>query len=234
MSDAFEFALEDRRAESAFIHPSSYVDSPCVIGERTHIAHFSHVMATAIIGNDCHIGHNVTIAAGVVVGDNVRVMNNTLLMSGVILENDVYCGPSTVFTPLKRVRSHSQVMSKVSPTVVRRGSVIGPNTTVATGFTIGQFCFVEAGSVIDRNIPDYASATGNPLRLVAWRCACGTLLEFKQAALTTCTGCSQHYAKRSEIKIQPVLSATQQEEAGAGSVLMDPQQSFLLKAPPAF
>jgi UDP-2-acetamido-3-amino-2,3-dideoxy-glucuronate N-acetyltransferase len=200
IQDLFEGGFDDNRAESAYIHESSYVDSPCRIGENTSILHFSHIMPNAIIGDNCHIGHNVTIGSGVIIGNNVRVMNNAMLNSGVILENDVYCGPSAIFAALKHVRAQKGSISAVSPTVVRRGAHIGANTTLATGFTIGQHTFIEAGSVIDRNIPDFALVYGNPLKFVGWRCECGERLKFAQE-IAECKSCGKTYTQKSERKV---------------------------------
>lgn len=200
MNMSYDSGFEDNRAESAFIHESSYVDAPCRIGENTAILHFSHIMANSIIGNNCHIGHNVTISSGVLIGNNVKVMNNTLLNSGVILEDNVYCGPSTIFSALKNIRAQQTNISQVSPTLVRRGAHIGANTTVATGFTIGLYTFIEAGAVIDRNIPDFALAYGNPLKFAGWRCECGERLKFADEPLT-CKNCGKIYLQKSERKI---------------------------------
>lgn len=192
---------EYRCAESAIIHDASFVDPPCHIGERTTINPFSHVMANAIIGDDCHIGHSVTIESGVMIGHHVQVMNNTLLMSGVILENDVYCGPSTVVTALRHVRGAPQAVSTFSPTLIRRGASIGANTTVAGGFTIGRHTFIEAGSVIDRDIPNFAMVCGNPLKLFGWRCDCGEVLSF-QHEQAECSHCGASYRQPSEFYIE--------------------------------
>lgn len=192
--------FEDQRAKSAFIHESSYVDSPCLIGEHTAILHFTHIMAHAIIGSHCHIGHNVTIGSGVVIGNHVRILNNTLLNSGVILEDNVYCGASTIFTALNRIRGRSRTISPISPTLVKSGANIGANTTVAAGVTIGQHSFVEAGSVVDNNIPDFALVYGNPVRFEGWRCQCGECLTFHKDK-AYCKHCGKRYTQYSEFKI---------------------------------
>lgn len=216
MQGFFEHGFEDSRAESAYIHESSYVDSPCRIGEHTAILHFSHVMANSIIGDHCHIGHNVTISSGVLIGNHVRVMNNALLNGGVILEDEVYCGPSSVFVPLKNARGGKGSISKVSPTLVRRGAHIGANTTIANGFTIGLHTFVEAGTVIDRNIPDYALVSGNPLRFTGWRCECGERLKFKEDTTVACATCGKGYRQKSERKIVQIQNEVSYIESDAG------------------
>jgi UDP-2-acetamido-3-amino-2,3-dideoxy-glucuronate N-acetyltransferase len=183
-----------------FIHESSYVDEPCHIGKRTSIFHFSHIMAHSIIGEDCHIGHNVTIGSGVLIGNKVRVMNNTLLNSGLILEDEVYCGPSIVFTALKNIRSVQQAdISKVSPTLVRQGAHISANSTVSAGVTIGRFTFIEAGSVVDKSLPDFALAYGNPVEVQGWRCCCGTPLLFT-SDISQCHECDKRYYRKTSPK----------------------------------
>jgi UDP-2-acetamido-3-amino-2,3-dideoxy-glucuronate N-acetyltransferase len=197
----YEPYLEDHRAETAYIHESSWVDAPCRIGEHTAILHFSHVMAHAVIGNFCRIGRNVTIASGVLVGDNVQVMDSTQLNSGVILENEVCCGPGAVFTDPRHVRANSRGISRVSPTLVRQGARLGANTTIASGFTVGRFAFVEAGTVVDRNIPDFAVVYGNPLKFAGWRCECGQFLAFPASQEDArCAQCGRRYLRQSKWK----------------------------------
>lgn len=210
--------FEDHRAETAYIHESSYIDAPCRIGEHTSILHFTHVMAHSIIGNHCLIGRNVSIASGVLVGDSVRVMNNAQLNSGVILENQVYCGPCVVFTENRYVRAQPNNISRISPTLVRQGAQLGPNTTVASGSTIGRYAFIEAGTIVDRNIPDFAVVYGNPLRFAGWRCECGHTLSLSpdenfsgnDEQETICSYCARKYARQSRWK---VLQLTQGDAA---------------------
>jgi UDP-2-acetamido-3-amino-2,3-dideoxy-glucuronate N-acetyltransferase len=206
MYETYGSYLEDHRAETAYIHESSYVDTPCRIGDHTSILHFSHVMANSIIGNFCQIGRNVTIASGVLLGDNVKVMNNAQLNSGVILENEVYCGPCAVFTESRHVRANTRNISRVSPTLVRRGAQIGANTTVASGFTIGRFAFIEAGTIVDRNIPDFAVVYGNPLKFAGWRCECGQTLSIGSSGEeTVCSYCSHRYLRPSKWKLLQLI-----------------------------
>lgn len=205
MHDNLEPLLTDHRAETAYIHESSYVDAPCRIGEHTAVLHFSHIMAHAIIGNHCLIGRNVTIASGVMLGNNVRVMNNAQLNSGVIMEDEVYCGPAVIFIENRHVRAAPKNISRVSPTLVRHGAQLGPNATIASGFTIGRFAFIEAGAIVDRNIPDFAVACGDPLKLAGWRCECGHSLPisaaFSQEMMVSCSGCGKRYTRQSRWKI---------------------------------
>lgn len=188
-------------AEETYVHESAYVDEPCQIGHGTRIMHFCHIMANSVIGQHCQIGQHVTVASGVLIGHNVRVLNNTMVNSGVILEDDVYCGPSTVFLPLKYIRGDAGNVSTMHPTLVKRGASIGANTTIASGLTIGQFTFVESGSVIDRNIPDFALVYGNPFHLAGWRCECGQLLKFLVGDMTLCSRCGKKYARRAEMEV---------------------------------
>lgn len=227
MTGNFEPFFEDQRAETAFIHESTYIDTPCRIGEHTSIMHFTHVMANSIIGNHCFIGRNVTIASGVFLGDNVKVMNNAQLNSGVILENEVYCGPSTIFTENNRVRAHTKNISRISPTLVRHGAQIGANTTVASGFTVGRFAFIEAGTVIDRNIPDFAVVYGNPLKFAGWRCECGQLISERterkgrdqEPSEIQCSYCNKRYLRQSQWKLLQLASADQKGETGLDSYI---------------
>lgn len=194
--------------QETFVHESAYVDEPCQIGHGTSIMHFSHVMAHSVIGEHCQIGQNVTIASGVMIGNNVRVMNNTMLNSGVIIEDDVYCGPSTVVIPLKYMRGEAGNISTIQPTLMKRGASIGANTTIAAGLTIGQQSFIESGSVIDRNIPDFALVYGNPVQFAGWRCECGQVLKFSIADTTMCAPCGKKYARQSETVIVQLTSGS--------------------------
>ncbi len=187
--------------EETFIHESAYIDEPCQIGHGTNIMHFCHIMSNSVIGSHCQIGHNVTIASGVLVGNNVRVLNNAMLNSGVILEDEVFCGPSTVFAPLKYMRGEAGNISTIHPTLVKHGANIGAQTTIASGLTIGQHTFVESGSVIDRNIPDFALVCGNPVQFAGWRCECGQILKFSGKDQTTCPRCGKQYIQQSEVEI---------------------------------
>jgi len=202
MWSAFDSAFEDIKAESALIHESSYVDSPCRIGAHTRIMPFSHVMAHAVIGDNCLIGHSVTISSGVLIADNVSVMNNTMLNSGVILENNVYCGPSTVFTENRLMKANNPGISKISPTLVKHGAKIGANTTIGSGFTIGRYAFIEAGTVVDGHVPDFAVICGNPVKLIGWQCACGQPLPIKQSStVMNCPQCGKQFEQTAKAKL---------------------------------
>jgi len=172
-----------------FKHESCYVDEGCVIGDDTKIWHFTHVMSGARIGRGCNIGQNVVVSPEVVVGDNVKVQNNVSLYTGVILEDDVFCGPSMVFTNVVNPRSHLSRKHEYKPTVVQRGATIGANATILCGTTIGQYAFVGAGAVVTKDVAPYALVKGTPARQSGWMCACGGKLGDKLA----CSLCGCHY-----------------------------------------
>jgi len=159
-----------------FVHESSYADEGCVIGEGTKVWHFSHVMAGAVIGRRCNIGQNVVISPDVRIGDNVKIQNNVSVYTGVILEDDVFCGPSTVFTNVVNPRSGVPRKNEFRSTVVRRGATLGANSTIVCGHTIGRYAFVGAGAVVTKDVPDYGLVVGNPARLIGWMCECGVRL----------------------------------------------------------
>jgi len=181
----------------AFVHESAYVDENVQVGEGSKIWHFSHVMKGARIGRGCTIGQNVLIGPNVTVGDNVKIQNNVAVYEGVVLEDDVFCGPSCVFTNVDRPRSafptdHAQY----GETVVRRGATIGANATIVCGHTLGEHSFVGAGAVVTRDVPPYAIVYGNPARIHGWACACGAPLEF--AAQSAICSCGREYRKSDE------------------------------------
>jgi len=156
-----------------FVHDSSYVDDPCSIGDGTRIWHFSHIMQNSEIGRNCNIGQNVVVSPDCIIGDNVKIQNNVSVYTGVILEDDVFCGPSMVFTNVINPRSHVERKEEYKTTLVRKGATIGANATIICGVTLGQYAFVGAGSVVTRDIPDYAVVYGSPARIKSWVCNCG-------------------------------------------------------------
>ncbi|MDP3716251.1 MAG: acyltransferase [Acidobacteriota bacterium] len=179
-----------------FVHESSYVDEGCEIGEGSKVWHFSHVMSGARIGKRCNIGQNVVISPQVVIGDNVKIQNNVSIYTGVILEDDVFCGPSMVFTNVVNPRSHVSRKDEYKTTLVKQGASLGANTTIVCGHTIGRFAFIGAGSVVTKDIPDYALVVGNPGRISGWMCNCGVKLAAGATppAKATCAACGAHYA----------------------------------------
>ncbi len=179
-----------------FVHESSYADEGCEIGAGTKIWHFSHVMAGARIGERCNIGQNVVISPEVTIGNNVKIQNNVSVYTGVILEDDVFCGPSMVFTNVVNPRSHVSRKDEYRQTLVKRGASLGANCTVVCGNTIGAYAFVGAGAVITKDIPDYAQVVGNPGRVSGWVCECGVKLASGATtpARVTCAACQRRYA----------------------------------------
>jgi len=182
-----------------FVHESSYVDEPSEIGEGTKIWHFCHVMKNSRIGRRCNIGQNVVISPDVVIGDNVKIQNNVSVYTGVELEDDVFCGPSMVFTNVVNPRSHVSRKDEYKKTLVRRGASIGANATVVCGNTIGRFAFIGAGAVVTRDVPDYAMIVGNPGRIAGWMCECGIKLsmskEIQKDEESVCEACGKCYQK---------------------------------------
>jgi UDP-2-acetamido-3-amino-2,3-dideoxy-glucuronate N-acetyltransferase len=187
-----------------FVHESSYVDEPCVIGRGTKIWHFSHVMKNCRLGEGCNIGQNVVISPDVVIGNNVKIQNNVSVYTGCILEDDVFCGPSMVFTNVINPRSHVLRKDEYRTTLVRRGASMGANSTIVCGITIGRYAFIGAGSVVTRDVPDYALLYGNPARQHGWMCACGIRLDF-QTEEARCTACGESYQKHGK-GIEPLAA----------------------------
>lgn len=181
-----------------FVHPSSCIDEGAHIGVGTSIWHFSHVMSSARIGDHCNIGQNVFIAADVQVGNNVKIQNNVSLYTGVVVEDDVFLGPSMVFTNVINPRSHINRKHEYKPTLVQRGASIGANATILCGITLGQYCFIGAGAVVTRDVPGYALVYGNPARIQGWMCQCGLQLELDKDAesqILECRSCGTSYRK---------------------------------------
>lgn len=181
-----------------FVHPSSYVDDGTEIGEGTKIWHFCHVMTGSRIGQRCNIGQNVVISPQVTIGNNVKIQNNVSLYTGVIIEDDAFLGPSMVFTNVVNPRSHVSRKDEYRTTLVRQGASIGANATIVCGVTLGRYCFVGAGSVVTRDVPDYALVYGSPARLRGWMCQCGVQIEFAPQAegeTATCPACGDRYIK---------------------------------------
>jgi UDP-2-acetamido-3-amino-2,3-dideoxy-glucuronate N-acetyltransferase len=161
---------------SYFAHESSYIDDGAVIGVGTKIWHFCHVLTGAVIGERCNLGQNVVIMGGTRVGNNVKIQNNVSVYEGVILEDDVFCGPSCVFTNVTNPRSHVSRKSEYRQTLVRRGTSIGANATIVCGVTLGEYAFVGAGAVVTKDVKAFALVTGVPGRQVGWMCRCGERL----------------------------------------------------------
>ncbi len=178
-----------------YVHPTSVVDAGAVIGAGTKIWHFCHVMPGAVIGERCSLGQNVVVMPGTRLGTNVKVQNNVSIYEGVELEDDVFCGPSMVFTNVSFPRSHVIRKGEYERTLCRRGATIGANATVVCGTTLGRFSFVGAGAVVTRDVKDYALVVGNPARQVGWMCQCGERLRLTQGK-GSCARCQSAYREQ--------------------------------------
>jgi UDP-2-acetamido-3-amino-2,3-dideoxy-glucuronate N-acetyltransferase len=189
-----------------FAHQSCFIDEGALIGEDTKIWHFTHVMAGAVIGRRCNIGQNVVVSPDVVLGDNVKVQNNVSLYTGVTLEDDVFCGPSMVFTNVINPRSHVSRKHEYLKTLVKRGASFGANSTIVCGHTIGAFAFIGAGAVVTKDVPDFALVVGNPGRVTGWVCECGVKLASgsKAPASATCASCGAAYRAGSDGRLTRV------------------------------
>ncbi len=178
-----------------FVHPSSPIDDDVQIGEGTKIWHFCHVMSGARIGKKCKIGQNVFIDRDVRLGNNVKIQNNVSVYRGVTLEDNVFCGPSMVFTNVINPRSlYPRDIGEYRKTLVKKGATIGANATILCGVTIGESAFIGAGSVVTKDVPRYGLVYGNPANIKGWMCECGEKLEFK-ATRTKCYQCGREYEK---------------------------------------
>lgn len=175
-----------------FVHESSYVDNDVKIGEGTKIWHFSHVMSNCEIGQKCNLGQNVVISPGVKLGNGVKIQNNVSVYTGVICEDDVFLGPSCVFTNVVNPRSFIERKSEYRDTIIGKGASIGANVTIVCGHNIGKYALVGAGAVVTKNIPDYALVVGNPASIMGYVCKCGEKLKFRNDH-ATCSACGEKY-----------------------------------------
>jgi len=173
-----------------FVHESSYVDDGARIGEGTRIWHFCHIQSGAVIGRNCSLGQNVNIADGVRIGDGVRIQNNVSVYSGVELEDNVFCGPSCVFTNVTVPRAHFPVHGVYVGTLVREGASLGANCTVVCGHTVGKSALIAAGAVVTGDVADYALMAGMPARRIGWVCECG-----KRLGPSLACECGRRYAE---------------------------------------
>jgi len=176
-----------------FAHPSAIIDENSKIGEGTKIWHFSHIMSECIIGKRCNIGQNVVVSPGVVLGDNVKVQNNVSIYTGVICEDDVFLGPSMVFTNVINPRSAIIRKDEYKKTIVRKGASIGANATVVCGNEIGQYAMIGAGAVITKEVPAYALVYGNPARQNGWVSEYGHKLNFDSEGFAVCPESGEKY-----------------------------------------
>jgi UDP-2-acetamido-3-amino-2,3-dideoxy-glucuronate N-acetyltransferase len=198
--NAFQRSLEsngkvirlDQPAKNFFIHETAVLDERAEIGEGTSIWHFSHILNKSRIGRNCKIGQNVVIGPNAVVGNGVKIQNNVSVYEGVTLEDNVFCGPSMVFTNVFNPRSEIPRMHELRRTLVKKGATIGANATIVCGTTIGRYALIGAGSVVNKDVPDYGLVVGNPGKLIGWVCRCGTTLRFN-ADHSVCAKCGNEY-----------------------------------------
>lgn len=176
-----------------FIHESSYVDEPCQIGKGTKIWHFSHVMKNSVIGENCNIGQNVVISPDVQLGNNVKIQNNVSVYTGVVCEDDVFLGPSMVFTNVINPRSGVIRKEEYMKTVVKKGASIGANATIVCGNNIGKYAFIGAGAVVTKDVPDYALMVGNPSKNIGWMSEFGERLNFDSTGIAICDNTGLKY-----------------------------------------
>lgn len=176
-----------------FAHETAVIEEGCAIGEGTKIWHFSHIMTGCKIGKNCNIGQNVVVSPEVVLGDNVKVQNNVSIYTGVTCEDDVFLGPSMVFTNVINPRSAVNRRGQYSKTLVKKGASIGANATIVCGHDIGRFAFIGAGAVVTKEVPDYALVVGNPARQVSWMSEFGHKLDFNTEGFAECSESGQRY-----------------------------------------
>ncbi|MEO5816766.1 MAG: acyltransferase [Gemmatimonadaceae bacterium] len=180
--------------ESAFVHESAYVDDGAQIGAGTKVWHFCHVLGGAVIGERTSLGQNVVVMNGTKIGTNVKIQNNVSVYEGVELEDDVFCGPSMVFTNVMHPRSHVSRKNEYRRTLVKRGASIGANATIVCGSTLGEYSFIGAGAVVSKDVPAFALMVGVPARRVGWMCQCGERLP--DSGRGTCAVCGSTYEAR--------------------------------------
>ncbi len=184
-----------------FAHESAYIDEGCTIGEGTKIWHFSHIMTGSIIGKNCNLGQNVVISPSVIIGNNVKIQNNVSVYTGVTCEDDVFLGPSCVFTNVINPRSAVSRKAEYQQTHVGKGASIGANATIVSGLDIGKYAFIGAGTVVTKSVPDYALVVGNPARQTGWMSEYGHKLIFNNDGLAICPESQTRYILK-EGKVQ--------------------------------
>jgi len=193
----YRFTIEEKK--KYFVHESSFVDENVEIGEGTKIWHFAHILKNSKIGKNCNIGQNVIIGPNVTIGSNVKIQNNVSVYDGVTLEDDVFCGPSTVFTNVINPRSHWPRKDEYKKTLVKKGTSLGANSTIICGITLGKYSFIGAGALVNKDVPDYALVHGVPARIQSWMCYCGVKLNLSNSSesqeTADCSNCGRKYKK---------------------------------------
>ncbi|MFN4220535.1 MAG: DapH/DapD/GlmU-related protein, partial [bacterium] len=179
--------------ENYFVHPSSYIDENVKIGKNTKIWHFCHILKNTVIGENVIIGQNVMIGPDVKIGNNCKIQNNVSVYKGVELEDDVFCGPSCVFTNVYNPRAFIERKNEFRKTLVKKGATIGANATIICGVTIGKYAFIGAGAVVTKDVADYSLVVGVPAKKIGWVCKCGTTLKNNLENIYTCPNCSNTY-----------------------------------------
>jgi len=183
-------------SDGTFVHESAYVDEGAVIGAGSKVWHFCHIMPGAVIGERCSLGQNVVMMSKTRMGDNCKIQNNVSIYEGVELEDDVFCGPSMVFTNVINPRSHVSRKNEYRRTLVKRGASIGANATIVCGATLGEYSFIGAGAVVTKDVQSYALMTGVPARRVGWMCQCGERLP--DSGVGTCAACGTTYERQGD------------------------------------
>lgn len=191
-----------------FIHPTAIIDEGCRIGEGTTIWHFSHLMPCQV-GKNCVIGQNVFIGKDVIIGNRVKIQNNVSVYTGVTCEDDVFLGPSMVFTNVINPRSAIERKHEFKPTLVKKGATIGANATILCGIVIGEYAFIGAGAVVTHDVKPYALVVGNPARQTGWVSECGVKLNFNNEGIAVCPQCKEKY--QLDIKTQVVIKVSNHE-----------------------
>ncbi len=185
--------------EGYFAHETAVIDEGCTIGDGSKIWHFTHIMKDSTLGKNCNLGQNVVISPGVILGENVKVQNNVSVYTGVICEDDVFLGPSMVFTNVINPRSAVNRRGEYAHTLVEKGASIGANATIVCGNNLGKYCFIGAGAVVTRDVPDYALIVGNPGVQKGWMSEFGHRLEFDEDGMATCPESGQRYQLKEKL-----------------------------------
>lgn len=189
-----------------FVHESSYVDSGAQVGKGTKIWHFCHVVSGAVVGERCVLGQNVCVLGTARIGNGVKIQNNVSVYDAVVLEDEVFCGPSCVFTNVVNPRAFIERKHEYKPTIVRRGASLGANCTVVCGHEIGEYAFIAAGAVVASDVPAYALMMGVPARQAGWVCACGVRLDISEMQESRCRGCGTLYKQNECGSISPITT----------------------------